>query len=248
MVLFSALTMDANAWMFQFPAFSQKYRVVAFDNRGTGRSDSPHTPYTTKDMADDVAGLMDTLNIRKAHIVSMSLGSLAAQEFAIKYPERTTSLVLAATAAYPSNNAHYARHVAQTLVKVHEERTSLETIVKLFMAWCFTERFFEDPDRVAMVVNMMLANPTPQPRHGFAGQIGAGMQHDTRASLGKISAPTLVIAGRQDLLFHEKLCQEVFEAIPNAEMTVIEGSHLLNFENPEAFNDAVLTFLSKRGM
>ncbi len=244
-VLINALTMDAKGWMFQVPEFSQKYQVLAFDNRGTGRSDSPQKPYTTEDMADDVAGLMDTLNIPKAHLVSLSLGSLAAQEFAIKYPERTNSLVLAATTACPGKSAHLARHVAQTLLKVVEEGATLESSVKLFMSWAFTEKFFEDPDRVSMVVNMMLANPTPQTRHGLAGQIGAGMRHDSRERLGKIKAPTLVIAGRGDLLFPHKLCQEVFQSIPNAEFSEIDGAHLLNFESGETFNNTVLDFLAK---
>ena len=92
---------DLTCWQFQIPEFSTKYRVIAFDNRGAGRTDAPDQPYSFRMMADDAVGLLDALGIGKAHILGMSMGGCIAQEIAIEHPERTRSLILAATTAAP---------------------------------------------------------------------------------------------------------------------------------------------------
>ena len=93
---------DLTCWQLQIPEFSTKYRVIAFDNRGTGRTDAPDQPYSFRLMADDAVGLLDALGIGKAHILGVSMGGCIAQEIAIEHPERTRSLILAATTAAPA--------------------------------------------------------------------------------------------------------------------------------------------------
>ncbi|TET86915.1 MAG: alpha/beta fold hydrolase, partial [Desulfobacteraceae bacterium] len=95
MVLIRGLGSNADHWYTQTPVFSSRYRVVSFDNRGIGRSDKPNEPYTISMMADDTVGLMDALGILRAHILSLSMGGMIAQEIALKYPEKVESLVLA---------------------------------------------------------------------------------------------------------------------------------------------------------
>src|SRR5512137_672538 len=93
---------DLSCWQLQIPEFSAKYRVIAFDNRGTGRTDdAPDKPYSFRTMADDAVGLLDALGIGKAHILGVSMGGCIAQEIAIEFPERTRRLILAATTAAP---------------------------------------------------------------------------------------------------------------------------------------------------
>ena len=84
-------------WFRQIPVFSRGFKVVAFDNRGTGRSDKPDIPYTMKMMAGDVAGLLEAIGIDAAHIYGVSMGGRIAQEFALRYPEKVVSLILGCT-------------------------------------------------------------------------------------------------------------------------------------------------------
>ena len=87
------------AWFFQRRAFRKDLQVVTFDNRGVGHSDKPPGPYSMRMMADDVVGLMDHLDIEKAHVLGVSMGGMIAQEIAISHPGRVRKLVLASTFA-----------------------------------------------------------------------------------------------------------------------------------------------------
>ena len=93
LLLIMGLGSDLTSWIFQIPEFSKKYRVIAFDNRGVGRSDAPDVPYSTAMMADDTTGLLDALGIERAHILGLSMGGFIAQELALKYPQRVKSLI-----------------------------------------------------------------------------------------------------------------------------------------------------------
>jgi pimeloyl-ACP methyl ester carboxylesterase len=97
LVLIMGLGGTRQSWVFQKRTFSKHFKVVAFDSRGIGKSDKPDEPFTIKTMADDTIGLMDHLNIDKAHVLGVSHGGRVAQEVAINYPDRVNRLVLAST-------------------------------------------------------------------------------------------------------------------------------------------------------
>jgi pimeloyl-ACP methyl ester carboxylesterase len=78
LLLIMGLGSDLTGWMFQTPEFSKRYAVIAFDNRGVGRTDAPDMPYSVRMMADDAIGLMDVLGIDKAHILGLSMGGFIA--------------------------------------------------------------------------------------------------------------------------------------------------------------------------
>src|SRR2546430_8026287 len=90
---------DHTAWAFQVPAFAAEFDVIALDNRGAGQSGAPDTRYTIGGMADDVAGLMDQLGVRSAHICGASMGGMIAQEVALRHPDRVITLQLHCTTA-----------------------------------------------------------------------------------------------------------------------------------------------------
>ena len=85
---------DARTWQRQIEHLAQYYQVLCFDNRGTGRTDCPDLPYSTKLFADDTVGLMDVVGIERAHVYGISMGGGIVQEVAINYPSRVLSLVI----------------------------------------------------------------------------------------------------------------------------------------------------------
>jgi pimeloyl-ACP methyl ester carboxylesterase len=234
---------DLTAWMFQTPEFSKKYQVIVFDNRGIGRTDAPDMAYSTEMMADDTVGLMNALSIEETHILGHSMGGLIAQYLAFKYPKRVRSLILADTAASPHS---LFKHVANAWVRMTQEGINQETFVRNQLPWLYTDKFFEDPKQVQTMINTMLANPYPQPAYAYARQASAAIEHDTRDRIGHITAPTLVLVGKEDILCPVKLSEELTAGIPNAELVVLEGGgHVSCWEIPDNFNQAVLEFLAE---
>src|SRR5437870_12883303 len=110
LLLIMGLAADSTAWMFQVPDFARRYRTIAFDNRGVGRSSRPPGPYTIHQMADDAAGLLDALRIARAHVLGVSMGGSIAQALALRHPERARGLVRART--YPDPDAAVERQRA----------------------------------------------------------------------------------------------------------------------------------------
>lgn len=243
LLLIAGLGGNLTGWIFQTLEFSNKYRVIVFDNRGVGRTDAPDVPYATGMMADDTAGLLDVLGIERAHILGLSMGGFIAQELAFKYPRRVKSLILATTAASPHSSN---KHLLYTWGRMAQEGVSVETRLREQLPWIFTDKFFENTELVQMAINTMLANPHQQPAYAYARQVTACVEHDTRDRLGQITAPTLVLVGKEDILLPIQMSEELAAGIPNAELVVLEGGgHGFLVEIADRFNQAVMDFLAK---
>ncbi len=234
---------DHTAWGFQLRAFAERHRVIAFDNRGVGRTDAPDRPYTIATMADDTRGLLDALGVERAHVVGISMGGMIAQELALRHPARVRSLHLGCTLARPDA---YVRAVAAAW---REMRTGLapEAMLRALGPWLFAPATYrERPQLVEAVLQAALANPYPQSLVGFLRQGEAVAAHDTLERLGGIACPTLVSVGEEDILVGLRFSRELAERIPGATLHVIPGAaHGYFLERPDAFNDLTLSFLSE---
>jgi pimeloyl-ACP methyl ester carboxylesterase len=170
------------------------------------------------------------------------MGGCIAQELALKYPDRVRSLVLAASLARPYPRSS---HILRTMGRLNREGISRESQVRLQLFWLFTPGFFEDPKRVQMVVDGMMANPYVEPLHAYVRKLEAVGGFDTRDRLHRIAAPTMVLVGQEDILTPPILSRELAAGIPNAELVVLEGGgHAFSGEIWQDFNRAVLDFLA----
>jgi 3-oxoadipate enol-lactonase len=240
-VLVHGLSMDSSTWFNQVPVLSQKYQVIVFDNRGVGQTDAPNEVYSTEMMADDAAALLNFLDVDNAHILGFSMGGMIAQTIALKYPKLVKSLLLISTAArFPAR----AKHLVQIWLRMLNENVSLETRIREGFSWVYTNEFFEHEETVTASVNLALNHPYPLSTYGFAGQVAALMQHDTRSRISQISVPTLVIIGGDEILIPLEFSEELAAKIPKAELVILErGGHNCWMEFPELFNQAVMQFL-----
>ncbi|MBM4462963.1 MAG: alpha/beta fold hydrolase [Chloroflexi bacterium] len=243
LVLVAGLGSDLSEWALQTPEFSKKYSVVTFDNRGAGRTDAPDMPYSIRMMSGDTLGLMDVLGIDQAHVLGVSMGGYIAQELAIRHPGRVKSLILVSTSAGPYL---IEAHVLTTWAAAAIRGISQKTFFQLMLPFIFTDRLFEDPEMVQIAVNMIATPHSTTPAYALVRQLMACVEHDARGRLGRITAPALVLAGKDDILVPFSLSEELATSIPKAKLVVLYGGgHGFNTEIPDKFNQAVLEFLTE---
>jgi pimeloyl-ACP methyl ester carboxylesterase len=230
-------------WGLQIPSFSQEYRVISFDNRGTGQSDKPDTPYTIKMMADDARGLLDAIGIDSAHVCGVSMGGMIAQELALNYPDRVKSLILGCTFCGGAKAVPPAPEVQALLAGIGE--LPLEEQARVMMPLLWTQEFI-DKNPVAVEIYVAITLKYPTPAHGFARQAEAIMFHDTYERLPQIAAPTLVITGDADRIIPADNSKILASRIPNAELVVLKNAgHGFFGELVEETNGIILNFLGR---
>jgi len=243
LVLIMGLGGDHLGWGFQFGAFAERYRVVAFDNRGAGQTDTPDLPYTTRMMADDTRGLMDALDIRRARVVGVSMGGMIAQELALHHPDRVRALHLGCTLARPDG------YLTTLSASWRELRAQMgrEFTLRAIGPWLFAAATYnERPEFVEMIFQNALTNPHPQSLTGFVRQTEAVATHDTLARLAEIRCPTLVSVGEEDILLPPRFSRELAAGLPGARLELVPGAgHVYFWERPDVFTALCLDFFSR---
>jgi 3-oxoadipate enol-lactonase len=224
--------------------FSQLYRVIIFDPRGTGQSDAPDIPYTIDIMADDLAGLLDAIGIDSLHILGESMGGMIAQQFTLRHPERVRSLILAGTTCGGSHSIisndpelmEFYQHAGQPAPK--------EFFIQMARL-TFSRDFIEkNPDLIKQTIEKLLEHPaSPQ---GQMRLMQAVMSYDMYEKLPEIKAPTLVIHGDADRIVPVENARILASRIPNAELVILKKmGHLFMFEAFDESNRIILDFLKR---
>jgi pimeloyl-ACP methyl ester carboxylesterase len=230
-------------WTTLIPPFSKEYRVIIFDNRGTGRSDKPETPYTMKMMAADAKGLLDAIGIDKANIFGVSMGGMIAQEFALNYPDKVINLVLGCTQCGGKQAVRSTQEALAFLFSPEMAKLSVAERARQTAPWLWSKEFIDKhPEAVEMYVDITVKYPTPT--QGYAGHAQAIIGHDTYERLPQIKAPTLVIAGSGDRIIPHENSKIIASRIPGAELVIIPNAGHGFTEAPEATR-AILDFLKR---
>lgn len=239
LTLIRGLGSDLLAWFPQIPELSKHFRVVAFDNRGAGRTDKPDEPYSIEQMAGDVNGLLDALQIQRTALLGISMGGGIAQEFAIHYPEKLSCLILGCTTfggpeSVPPQpeifNAILAGPAADEKARRLQEQALFcnDTIAS---------------HRAVITGYLEAKSKFPIPPFALAAQADAIRRHDTASRLGQIRLPTLVMMGTHDRLIPPRNSRLIAARIPGAILKELPGGHLFMTEYPDVFNSAVIEFV-----
>jgi 3-oxoadipate enol-lactonase/4-carboxymuconolactone decarboxylase len=237
-VVFSnSLGTTLEMWDAQVRALARRYCCLRYDTRGHGRSQVVEAPPTIDDLADDLSGLLQALDIPSAHVVGLSLGGMTAQALAVRHPDQVESLVLMATTAFMPPPETWNQRIETVRAK------GMGAIVEAVMErWFTADTMALAPDQVKPVHDRFL---TIDPR-GYAAAGMAIRDLDLRPRIGAIKAPTLVVAGEDDPATPVETAEELARLIPGAELTVVpEAAHLISVEQPEAVNALLDGFLTR---
>lgn len=244
LLLLMGLGASGEKWAPHIEAYKKHFCCIAPDNRGAGLSDKPEADsYTTRQMAADILGLMDSLHIQKAHIHGISMGGAIAQWMAIDYPHRVRSLILTSTQA--ASTAGYRRGIE--LLRDTKSILPKAEASRLLLWMIYAHPYQQAHEEVLLAGEAADAqDKNPMPLHAFTAQCNACIEHDTRAFLNQIQAPTLIAAGEMDALAEMACTRTLAELIPHAEVYISqEGGHVHHWEDLETFNRVTLEFLIK---
>ena len=240
-LLIQGLGADKHGWDMQRIALALRYRVVALDNRGAGRSDKPFGVYTLEQMADDAIAVLDAVGIERAHVVGASMGGAITQIVVLKYPERVNSITLACTAC---RNHPWRRELLNSWATTAGER-GMGAMTSEAARWVIGPRSFR---RLMPAFGWLGPLAMGRPAHAFVAQVRAILATDEAMAdaLSAVRVPALVIVGNQDILTPRGDSEELAERIPGAELVVISGAaHGLMVEHASTFNRVLLEFLGR---
>jgi len=229
-------------WHKQVPAFAQFFRTIIFDPPGIGRSDKPEEAFTARSLAATIASLLEMLDIERAHVLGASLGGFVAQEFALGYPQRVTSLVLCCTSAGGAGHVPPPASVMEAyMANFH---LSADERIRRNLLLAFSPRYVaEQADEVERVLAMRLSNFVPD--DVYMNQLQVGQTFDAEERISQIEIPTLVISGDADSIVPVENSYRLAAAIPPAKLVVVPGgSHMFFIEQAASFNTAVLEFIN----
>lgn len=227
----SGLSGTTDWFLSNLPTYARHFMCIVFDNRGAGRTDAPDNPYSTGMMADDLAGLLDVLDVDRAHVVGHSLGGCIAQQFAICYPERVDHLILIATSCGGPHS------VPQPEIDWSDPEALCRGI--------YTQAYLDaNPGAIRDLTDRMQAMfTTPGGLVGITHQAEASVNHDTYDKLPKITASTLVLAGDSDGLVLPENAAILAARIPNARSTIVPSAGHSLIEAEEVVVAMIIGFL-----
>ncbi|MBA2331575.1 MAG: alpha/beta fold hydrolase [Actinobacteria bacterium] len=228
------------SWQRQIPAWSESFRTIAVDNRGTGRSPKPPGPYSIEEMADDAAEALDG---RRAHVAGFSMGGYIAQTLALRHPDLVEKLVLVCTATGGPNHLPTPAETISTW-EAYADRTPPE-FARASMPLSFAPGWTDEhPDEFEHLLADRLEHPTPP--ECWRAQYDACWRFIERVSpVEEIAAPTLVVHGDADRIVPYENGVELARRIPGARFErLARDGHLLFLESPDHFNTVVCSFLS----
>lgn len=241
-IFIHAFPLGQAMWEAQVEAIKDRYRAITIDLRGFGNSDAPEGVYEMSQMAADVRELMRRLSIDSATLAGISMGGYVSFAFYRAYPEAVRAMILADTrASADTEEGRERREKSAEKAEREGARAIADDMIPMF----FTDATIEQrADTVQRTRSIIEAN---SPLAIAAAQRGMATRFDSNDLLSKMNFPVLVIVGSEDKLTPVKDAKAMRDAIPGAELRIIEGaSHISNMERAEEFNAALRDFLDRK--
>lgn len=227
-------------WEPQLAAFGARYRVISYDQRGTGGSDRKQRSFSVDGMTADLVGLMDALRIEKAHIVGLSTGGAIGQTLAVEHPQRVARLVVVST--WTHCDPWFRRLFEARRTMYREAGSALHAM--FHPLWLYPPDYVNAHDAEIDEERRKSVAGAP-PVEVSIGRIDAIMGFDRREDLGRIKAPTLIVAADNDYITPSYYAEALARGIPGSKLVVMKGGgHSVSKTRPEEFNRLVLDFLA----
>jgi 3-oxoadipate enol-lactonase len=235
--LSNSLGTNLSIWDRQIPLLGQGFRVLRYDMRGHGLSSVTPGPYSIEGLAQDVVGLLDALEIERAHFCGLSVGGVLGQWLGVNHSNRFKSLVLSNTAGRIGTPETW-----NTRIKNVREG-GMAAVADAVIARWFTEDFAKKSPEAVHATRQMLLHTPPQ---GYVATCAAIRDIDQRETVARVSVRTLLISGAKDVVTTPADARFLLERIHGAQYVELNAAHLSNIEEADAFTDALINFIAQQ--
>lgn len=241
LLLIMGLGANATAWESQIPALSREYQVIAYDNRGAGRSEKPNEAYSIPQMADDAAGLMGELGIQQAHVFGMSMGGMIAQELVLRHPQSVSKLILGGTMTGGPKAVMAGPLLLQQMASA--VTLPMEKAIEAGLPLLYSDEYLA-ANKERLLKRSLENAHLMAPPYALQRQAMAVMTFNAYDRLPEVNATTLVMTGTNDKIVPAANSRILTERIPQARLVEFEGAgHGFLVEKAAETNAAVLDFL-----
>ena len=217
---------------------TQAFDVLAYDQRGLGRTSKPNVAYSMADYADDAFALLDAVGWKRVGVVGVSFGGMVALELGLRHPESVTKLVLCCTSPGGEGGSSYPLHTLQTLSAYDRARIMVSiSDVRHDASWAAS-----NPGKLAELIREFAVDAfaeEPDHQSGIERLLEARRQHDTWDRLGQVRRPILVCGGRYDGIALPSSQEQMVGKIPGATLRMFEGGHQFLWQDSSAFTEIV---------
>ncbi len=237
-VLSNGILMSTASWGFQRQPLSRKSRLLLYDCRGMWQSDHPAGPYSMEQHADDLCALLDALNIQKAHIAGISYGGEVSMAFAVKYPQRTQTLIVSSSVSEIDAVLRGVGSAWRAAAAARDPQLLFQVTAPFNFSAAWTTA-----NQVA--ITAAAKRYSDLDFDSLLELLDSFSRLEMTGTLHQVSAPTLVMVGELDNLKPRKYSEIIAAHIPASQLVVIPGAgHALCLEQPEIFNTLVLGFVN----
>ena len=233
-VFSNSLGSDLTMWAKQLELLGQEFNILRYDTRGHGKNEVAAGEYSIEMLGKDVLDILDDLKIEKVHFCGLSIGGLTGQWLGIHAPERLNKLILCNTAVKIGNKEGWNTRIETV------QKNGLNSIVAGTQERWFTPEFVAENKAE---VDLVLATFVQTPVAGYIACCAAVRDADFTAEVSKISAPTLIISGTEDLVTTVKDGDFLMEKIPNSILATVKTAHISNIEKADDFTKLLIEFI-----
>jgi 3-oxoadipate enol-lactonase len=236
--LVTGIANDLTMWDGQVPALAGDFKILRYDLRGHGGSETTPGDYTIDLLVEDLRTLLDAVRVQQTHLVGLGLGGAIAQAFAIAHPDRVDRLMPCCCRARMVPDFAAMWHKLRETV----QQNGVETIVEPTVQRWFSEDFKAAHPEVLDKIRKMIRGTTQQ---GYLGVSAAFLGLDVEEKLNNIRAPTLYVSGANDHLGGPPPLMEGLSKKVNGakHVSVPNAAHIANIQNPHGFNQVLRDFL-----
>lgn len=245
LILIAGLGYDRWMWHRMVPGLAEHFRVITFDNRGTGGTDKPPGPYTAEMLAEDTVGLLKALGIDRTHVMGHSMGGFIAQALVLSHPDAVNKLILSATNFGGPRHIPVTSEALAVLTDTHGD--PIERLRRGILISCTPGFGAEHPDLVDQWLAYRTAHAIDPAAYQAQLAIGLGLLSEEACfehKLENVRAETLILFGADDKVVPSGNAELLAVRIPNSSVKIMPNAgHFFPFDAPDAAVAAVTEFL-----